>query len=109
MVIYIREAHALEETMAAGTPGLPGVEAPKTDTERMQVAQTCQAHHDLGGMNVLVDSIDDAVEDLYYAHPDRLYLVGQDGFIAYHGLQGPNGMRPGELRDAIEEELERMD
>ena len=108
-MIYIREAHALEETMAAGTPGLPAVETPTSDNERMLVAKQCHSDYDLGGMRVLVDSIDDAVEGLYWAHPDRLYLVGKDGTIAYHGLQGPNGMRPDELEQAIEEELEWMD
>lgn len=105
-MVYIREAHALEETMASGTPGLPAVETPTSDGERMDVAQRCHAQYDLGGMLVLVDTIDDAVEKVYWAHPDRLYLVGKDGKIAYHGIQGPNGMRPEELLEAIEAELE---
>jgi hypothetical protein len=109
IVVYIREAHALEETMAAGNVGLPAVEAPTNDIERMGVAQQCHSQFDLGEMTLLVDGIDDAVEDAYYAHPDRLYLVGKDGSIAYHGLQGPNGMRPDELLEAIEDELELMD
>ena len=109
LVIYIREAHALEETMVAGTPGLPAVETPKSDAERLGVAQTCQAQFGLGEMKLLVDGVDDAVENVYWAHPDRLYLVGKDGRIAYHGLQGPNGLRPDELLEAIEDELEMMD
>jgi len=109
IVVYIREAHALGDAMHAGSMEIPGVEVPQTYGERQDVAQACSAHVDFGGMQVLVDSIDDAVEKAYWAYPDRLYLVGKDGMIAYHGLQGPNGMRPEELREAIEEELELMD
>ena len=43
----------------------------------------------------------------YGAHPDRLYLVGRDGKIAYTGGRGPTGFRPDELEEAITAELER--
>ena len=37
----------------------------------------------------------------YAAHPDRLYLVGKDGKLAWVGEQGPRGFRPNELEAAI--------
>lgn len=53
----------------------------------------------------LVDGIDDAVNRAYAAQPDRLFLVGRDGKIAYTGGRGPGGFKPAELEDAIREEL----
>ena len=43
----------------------------------------------------------------YGAWPDRLYLVGRDGRIAFQGGTGPFGFLPEELEAAIEEELDR--
>ena len=34
--------------------------------------------------------------------PDRLYLVGRDGRIAFQGGEGPFGFKPEELERAIE-------
>jgi len=43
----------------------------------------------------------------YYALPDRLYLVGRDGRIAYRGAPGPWGFVAAELEKAIEAYLQR--
>ncbi|MGK0204903.1 MAG: hypothetical protein ACI9S9_003989 [Planctomycetota bacterium] len=53
----------------------------------------------------LLDGVDDAVGRAYMSHPDRLYLIGKDGLIAYAGDRGPVGFKPRELREAIEDEL----
>ena len=49
--------------------------------------------------------IDDKVNNAYKGWPDRLYLVGKDGKIAYAGGQGPFGFHPDELAEAIVEAL----
>ena len=41
----------------------------------------------------------------YSALPDRLYLVGKDGTIAYKSGQGPMGFRPDEFEAAIKDYL----
>jgi type I thyroxine 5'-deiodinase len=56
---------------------------------------------------MLVDGMDDAVNRAYAAFPDRLYLVGRDGKIAFRGGPGPAGFRPDELEEAIRRELGR--
>lgn len=57
----------------------------------------------------VLDRIDDKVGAAYSGHPDRLYLVGKDGKIAYAGARGPFGFSPGELEMAIIEELSVID
>jgi len=59
-------------------------------------------------MPVVVDAIDDAIASAYGALPDRLYLIGKGGDIAFQGDKGPFGFQPAELGKAIEAELERI-
>ncbi len=53
----------------------------------------------------IIDQLDDRVNKDYVAHPDRLYLVGKDGKIAYAGAKGPRGFKPDELEQAMMREL----
>jgi hypothetical protein len=59
-------------------------------------------------MPVVVDEIDDAVASAYGALPDRLYLIGRGGRVAFQGDPGPFGFQPAALESAIESELERI-
>ena len=54
---------------------------------------------------VLLDDVDDAVALAYGGWPDRLYLIGRDGRVAFQGEPGPDGFKPEELAAAIESEL----
>ena len=54
---------------------------------------------------VLLDDVDDAVALAYGGWPDRLYLIGRDGRVAFQGEAGPDGFKPEELAAAIETEL----
>jgi Iodothyronine deiodinase len=47
------------------------------------------------------------VEMAYTAWPDRLYLIGKNGQIAWKGRPGAVGFVPAELAVAIEATLER--
>jgi len=80
------------------------VTQPKTFEERAAVAtQMC------GKLNLkiptLIDNLDNKVNYDYGGWPDRLYLVGRDGKIAYQGGLGPRGFLPDELETAIKKEL----
>jgi hypothetical protein len=55
-------------------------------------------------MPMAVDGVDNAVASAYGGWPDRLYLVGRDGRIAFQGGEGPFGFKPEELERAIERE-----
>ena len=102
LVVYIREAHPeegwiLPENRRSGL----AVNEPSTDEERLAVASTCAAHLRMR-MPMVVDGVDNAVASAYGGWPDRLYLVGRDGRIAFQGGEGPFGFKPEELERAIE-------
>ena len=83
------------------------VEDPLTDAERRGVAEKFVADMDLQ-IPALLDGVDDAVGKAYASHPDRLYLIGKDGRVAFAGERGPFGFEPILLREAIEDELVRI-
>lgn len=99
-LIYCREAHPID----GNNPGRKAVEDPITNAERRGVAAKFVADMDLA-LPALLDGVEDAVGRAYASHPDRLYLIGKDGLIAYAGDRGPFGFKPQELREAIEDEL----
>ena len=105
LVVYIREAHPDDGWMSQGNQE-PDIHVydPTTEEERAEVAQACAIALDIE-MTVLVDGIDDAVAGAYGALPDRLYLVGGDGRIAFQGEKGPRGFVPEDLEAAIRQEL----
>jgi len=72
--------------------------------ERVEVGQTCMLKMALE-IPALVDEMDDAVAAAYAAMPERLYLVGRDGRIAYQGGMGPMLFRPGEWEEAIKSHI----
>ena len=107
LLVYIREAHAADGR--SPNYGGPLVEEPITTEERDAVASTCVADLGLDMIPAVLDRIDDKVGAAYSGHPDRLYLVGKDGKIAYAGARGPFGFSPNELEMAIIEELSVID
>lgn len=105
--MYIREAHAIDSSWPmGGEDGMPIVEDPETLAERRRVAEVCMTRLALEPMPALVDDLDDSVNLAYEAWPDRLYLIGTDGRVAYRGAPGPFGFDPGALEAAIERTLE---
>jgi hypothetical protein len=79
---------------------------PTTSEERLAVATSCAVGLKME-MPMAVDGLDNAVASTYGGWPDRLYLVGRDGRIAYQGGDGPFGFKPAELEEAIETLLAR--
>ena len=73
---------------------------PQTIEERRKVAGMCEAGLQYG-IRTYVDEMDDDVMTAYAARPERMYLVGQDGRVAYAGGRGPFGFEPMELKQAI--------
>lgn len=57
--------------------------------ERETVAATCSLELRLS-IPILVEEMDNAIDEAYGAAPERLYLIGEDGRVAYHGGAGPH-------------------
>jgi hypothetical protein len=77
---------------------------PKTEEDRVEVAGACMIAMQLE-MPMLLDEITNEVDTAYKALPERLYLIGADGRIAYRGGPGPFQFNPGEWEQAIESHL----
>ena len=77
---------------------------PTSHDERTEVARVCSLKLELS-IPTLVDEMDNSTDLKYYALPDRLYLIGRNGRVAYRGGPGPFGFVAAELEEAIEEYL----
>jgi hypothetical protein len=79
---------------------------PQSFDERVSIAQSCSLRLDLS-IPTLIDDMENSTDQMYYARPDRLYLVGRNGRVAYRGAPGPWGFVAAELEKAIQNYLER--
>jgi len=104
-IVYIREAHPTDgrQSQANVREGIL-IEQPKSFDDRLKVATEMCSKLEID-IPAVIDGIDDKVNKDYSALPDRLYLVGKDGKIAYKGERGPRGFMPEELQTAIEKAL----
>ena len=103
-IIYTREAHALD---SGRTNFRSTVEQPITIEERRTVAQDFLTSMELE-VPALLDDMDDTASKAYASLPDRLYLIGKDGKIAYAGARGPRGFQVDVLQKAMETEVQIM-
>jgi len=67
-----------------------------TAEERGATAKQCTAALKLS-MPTLIDGADNRVNRAYAAWPDRMYVIGTDGKIAYQGGPGPGGFKVNEV------------
>ncbi len=101
LMVYVREAHPTDGWRMANNDRVGvSLPQPRTDAERMSVAQGCQRSLKLG-FPMLVDTIDDRVNDRYSGIPSRLYVIDREGKVAYKSGRGPFGFKPGEMEQAL--------
>lgn len=117
--IYIREAHPKDGWWLGHRLTKKLIEAvfttkasmehydPKTIEERRAVAGECETALQYG-IHTYVDEMDDFVNNAYAAWPTRLYLVGLAGKVVYAGGLGPYGMKPNELKAAMDKYLQTI-
>ena len=104
-IVYIREAHPEDGWVLADNRRAEiALVDPTSLEERAAAADACVVRLRTR-IPVLLDDVDDAVALAYGGWPDRLYLIGRDGRVAFQGGRGPDGFKPEELAGAIETEL----
>ena len=107
LVVYVREAHPEDGwVLESNREQQIAFHDPVSLEQRAQVAETCATRLEID-MPVVLDALDNQVAQQYGGWPDRLYLIGRDGRIAYQGDEGPSGFKPELLAAAIEKELKR--
>ena len=91
VVVYIREAHP-EEGWVVSPNRDEGImiNDPEDTDSRVEVAVSCAINLKIR-IPVVVDEVEDEIADAYGALPDRLYLIGSDGTVAFRGERGPWG------------------
>ena len=85
-----------------------GIRIEQHRTLDQRIAEARAGALNLGlSMPVLVDGMDNAVSDAFAAWPERLYVLGADGRIAFAGGPGPWEFEPELAAAALAELLER--
>lgn len=101
LAIYVREAHPtngwrMESNDKVGI----SIVQPVSKSDRLAVAKQCCSTLELT-MPLLVDEINDRVGHAYSGMPDRMFLIDQEGRVAYKSGRGSFGFLPGELEQAL--------
>lgn len=105
LFVYIREAHPDDGwQMEDNRKDEVVFVEPTTLTRRSEVAATCSSKLKLTIPRV-VDDMNNTVDELYAAWPERLFVVGIDGTIAYAGGRGPFGFKPEEVEAWLSENV----
>lgn len=96
-LIYTKEAHASDSRRPNKSVSI------KNHTnlaERSAAANSCLQDLKIN-IPTLLDDMQDRVASAYSAHPDRLFIIGADGKIAYCGEKGPRGFNASEMEKAL--------
>jgi hypothetical protein len=76
--------------------------SPRTDQERIDVANTCIVRLAVK-IPALIDGVDNEVERAFTGWPDRLYIIGTDGRIRYKSAPGPYGFSTTDLETSLKQ------
>ena len=100
-MIYITEAHPSDVwQMQSNVRDKVVFASPKNEEERAVVAGACVRKLGIKFPAVL-DEFGNSTEQAYTGWPDRIYLVDQNGRVAYKSRPGPFGFKSEELSQAL--------
>ncbi len=97
-MIYIKEAHAIDSTAPHESAREKGILNHKNTKQRCATAKMLIDDESLT-IPTLIDSMNDAVNHAYRAHPDRIFVVRTDGRLGTAAMPGPAGFEEG-IKDA---------
>lgn len=83
-------------TVKDGKEVLEKIEQTESWAARAEHAEVCLESLKLS-VPTVIDREDNRVNIAYSGWPDRMYVVGTDGKIAYQGKPGPAGFKPEEV------------
>ncbi len=95
--VYIQEAHATDGRRPSKSVKIA---LHKTLEDRTKAATGCSAASELK-VPVLLDDMNDTVSSAYSAAPERFFILGDDGKVAYAGGRGPRGIDLGALEKKL--------
>ena len=107
LLVYIREAHPTDgKQVARNVQDGIEISAAANYNQKEEYASSCVRNLGIR-FTTVVDNMDAQVELNYMGWPDRMYVVGKDGRIAWKGDPGPQGFQPAIFEAAIHAELKR--
>lgn len=92
-LVYINEAHAADSSWPVGYARDLGITDHTSYGERCGVAEKLLDDKSLT-IPTVIDGMDNKVNKLYQAWPDRVFLVRTDGRLAVTAKRGPWGYKP---------------
>lgn len=100
MLVYIREAHPDSVLFIpdSGKEVLKKITQTDSLDKRVENAEICLTALKLS-VPTVIDREDNQANLAYSGWPDRMYVVGVDGRIAYRGDPGPKGFKPEEVEE----------
>ena len=101
-MVYVQEAHPTDGRQVDSNVEL-GIlfRQHQSFHERDEVAAACSLDLHIE-VPVLVEGMNNSVDEAYGAAPERLYLIGADGKVTYHGGAGPHFFDLDEWEEALE-------
>ena len=81
---------------------------PRTLEERLVIARDFVERH-AWKIPLLVDDMENKVDWVFAGWPERLYVIGADGRIAYKGETGPFGFHPEEVEIWLSQHFPRAE
>ena len=101
-VVYIQEAHPTDGWQVdSNVQDEVYYRQHQSYDEREEVAQSCTIGLHIS-IPTLVEEMDNAIDEAYGAAPERLYLIGKNGRVLYHGGAGPHLFDIEELDEALQ-------
>lgn len=99
--MYILEAHPVDAWQDDDNlKDKVSVASARNIDDRCATAGACVTKLNLE-IPAVVDDIANSTEFAYTAWPDRLYVIGQDGRVAYKSKPGPYGFKPAEVEATL--------